>query len=225
MIPGIAHRLSRWLYRHNHFPWAPVDIELIACGTGAAVFKLNWKNGAKVLRIYQRSIGKLSCRLLEIAAYYKRNYETVLSWYGNSLNLVLPMEFMVLQGMPMVGPVAASLQPYIDGQKQDFFEDFLDDQLLELLERNSCVREQFLLFAKQTLHQWEGQKMCFDFLGRENLMLVKQGSNYRLHIVDVGIFKFDILPDILGDEYPGTMVKLEQRMARLSALYKLAKAI
>ena len=220
VIPGFAHRSSRWLYRNNQFPWAPVDNELIACGTGAAVFKLNWKSGAKVLRIYQKSIGKLPNRLLEIATYYKSNFETMLSWYGNAMDLVLPMEFMVLQGMPLVGPVAASLQPYVYGQKQDFFDDFSDDELLQLLERNCCVREQFLIFAKQTLHQWEERKQCFDFLGRENLMLVNQGGDYKLHIVDVGIFKFDSLPEILGDDYPGTMVKIEQRIDRLSVLYE-----
>ena len=39
-IPWIASGLSRWMYRNNRFPWAPVDSELIASGSGAAVFKL-----------------------------------------------------------------------------------------------------------------------------------------------------------------------------------------
>ncbi len=215
VIPGIASKLSRWMYKNNHFPWVPVDSELIAFGTGAAVFKLNWKRADKVLRIYRKSLGKSSFGLLEMAEHYKTNYELVHSWYGN---LVLPMEFMVMQGLPLIGPAAASLQPYVHGQIQDLFEDFSDDELLRLFEANDYVREQFIFFAKQTIRQWDERKKCYDFLGRENLMLVKHGGNYRLCIADVGIFEFDILQS-------EKMAQIEQRMDRLASLYELTKRI
>jgi hypothetical protein len=219
LIPGIARGLSRWMYKNNRFPWEPIDIELIAFGTGAAVFKVNWNNKDKVLRIYRKSLGKPYRGLVEMAAYYKNNYETVRSWYGSADGLVLPMEFMVLQGLPLIGPVAASLQPYIHGQRQDLFEDHSDDELLQLLAANREVREQFLVFARQTMRQWEEGKMCYDFVGRENLMLVKHGAHYRLRIADVGIFKFDApMKDL-----PGKMAQIEQRMSRMAAIYELAK--
>jgi len=120
-------------------PWATIEGELIASGSGAAVFKLNWKNGDRILRIYRKSFGKSSLGLLEMAANYKKNYETVLSWYGN---MVLPMEFLISQGLPLIGPTVASLQPYVRGQIQDLFEDFTDDELLRLFEANDHVREQ-----------------------------------------------------------------------------------
>jgi len=212
VIPGIASKLSRWMYRNNRFPWAPVESELIAFGTGAAVYKLNWKSGDKVLRIYRKSLGKSSLGLFEMAEHYKTNYETVCSWYGN---LVLPMEFLVLQGLPLIGPIAASLQPHIPGQIQDLFEDFSDDELLKLFKENDFVREQFALFANQTIRQVGERKRCYDFLGRENLMLVKQGEGYRLCIADVGIFEFNILS-------PQKVAQIDQRMNRLASLYKLA---
>jgi hypothetical protein len=62
---------------------------------------------------YRRPIGKSSREALEVTERYKRNYETMLSGYGNSLDPVPSMEFMVLQGLPLIGPVAASLQPYV----------------------------------------------------------------------------------------------------------------
>ena len=215
MMSGIASKLSHWMYRNNRFPWAPVDSELIAFGTGAAVFKLNWKSGDKVLRIYRKSLGKPSFGLLEMAEHYKTNYETVLSWYGN---LVLPMEFLVLQGLPLIGPIAASLQPHIHGQIQDLFEDFSDDELLRLFEENDHVREQFIVFAKQTIRQVGERKRCYDFLGRENLMLVKQEGNYRLCIADVGIFEFNILSS-------QKVAQIDHRMNKLDSLYELAKRI
>lgn len=221
IIPGIASRISRWMLRNSHFPWVPVNIQLIAFGSGAAVFNLNWQSGAKALRIYRKSLGKSASGLLGTAEYYKKNYETVLAWYGGSLDLVLPMDFLVLQGLPLIGPIAASLQPYIQAEKSDIFEDFTDTDFVKLMEANPFLRDQFLFFVEQTLHQWDEGKICYDFVGRENLLLVKQDGSYRLKIVDVGFFKFD-LPEF---NHPGKIAQIEQKIQRLKCLYQLAKSV
>jgi len=209
------------MFTNNRFPWAPIDIELIAFGTGAAVFRLGWKGDTKVLRIYRKSLGQSTFGLRAITAYYKKNYETVRAWYGGSLDLVLPMEFLVLQGLPFVGAVAASFQPYVQGEKKDLFEDFSDDEFVKLLEENPFVRDQFIFFAERTMCQWQERKICYDFVGRENIMLVKEGGSYRLKIVDVGIFKFDIPEHNL----PEKVAQIERRIQRLTSLYELAKKI
>jgi len=209
------------MYQNGRFPWAPVGIDLIAFGSGAAVFKLGWKDGDKVLRIYRKSLGKPAGGLIEMAEYYKRNYETVLSWYGEIPDLVLPMDFLVFPGLPLIGPVAASLQPYIHGPRQDLFEDFSDEELLQVLSANEDVREQFLSFVEQTTRQWDERKMCYDFIGRENLMLVREGGTYRLHIVDVGIFKFDTPVNNAAEK----IALIDQRIKRLTSLYRRAKEL
>jgi hypothetical protein len=206
------------MYKNNRFAWKPIDISLIAFGSGAAVFKLSLKDGDKVLRIYRRSLGKSRQGLLEIAQYYKQNYELVRSWYGTVPDFVPPMDFVVLQGLPLIGPVAGSLQPYMEGSKQDLFEDFSDEELLELLEANARVRAPFLNFVEQTIRQWDGGKMCYDFLGRENLMLVQEGGEYRLHIVDVGTFNLDALMN----NSSGKIAQIDQRIKRLKSLYERA---
>lgn len=219
LIPRASDSLSHSMYKNNRFPWRPVENELIAYGSGAAVFEVNWKNSKKVLRIYRKSLGKPLSGLIGIAGYYKRNYEKLIYWYGSSPGLVLPMDFLVFSGLPFAIPVAASLQPYVHGQKQDLFEDLSEDQLLGLLETNDRLREQFIFFARQTLRQWEERKTCFDFLGRENLMLVNQGGDYSLRIVDVGFFELDAI----AKEHLDRMPRIEQRMERLVSLYELAK--
>jgi hypothetical protein len=221
VIPGIARQLSDWMFRNHRFPWEPGNLQLIAFGSGAAVFKMNWNSGAKVLRLYRRSLGKSTSGLLRTAEYYKKNYETVLAWYGGSSDLVLPMEFLVLQGLPLVGPIAASIQPYIQAEKTDIFEDFSDTDFVKLMDANPFLRGQFLFFTEQTLCQWEAGKICYDFVGRENLMLVKQGGEYRLKIVDVGFFKFD-LPEF---NVPGKVAQIEQKIQRLKHLYQLAESV
>lgn len=219
IVPGIASRSSRWLYTNNRFPWVPVDIELIAYGTGAAVFKTSWQDGDKVLRIYRKSLGKTFRGLVEIADYYRWNYETVCSWYGN--DIVLPMEFLVMQGFPLIGPVAASFQPYIHGQIQDFFDDFDDEELSRLMAANGNLRQQFLPFAAQTIRQWEEGKMCYDLVGKENLILVKQNGTYKLQIADVGIFKFDLPMKNLSQK----LALIHERINRLAFLYESAKEL
>jgi hypothetical protein len=158
--------------------------------------------------------------LLGTAEYYKKNYETVLSWYGGSLDLVLPMEFLVLQGLPLIGPIAASLQPFIQAEKYDIFEDFPDTDFVKLMEANPFMRDQFLFFVEQTLYQWDEGKICYDFVGRENLLLVKQDGSYRLKIVDVGFFKFH-LPEF---NHPSKIAQIEQKIQRVKYLYQLAKS-
>jgi hypothetical protein len=208
------------MFKRNHFPWKPGNIQLIAFGSGAAVFKVDWKSGAKALRIYRKSLGKSVSGLLGTAEYYKKNYETVLSWYGGSLDLVLPMEFLVLQGLPLIGPIAASLQPFIQAEKYDIFEDFPDTDFVKLMEANPFMRDQFLFFVEQTLYQWDEGKICYDFVGRENLLLVKQDGSYRLKIVDVGFFKFH-LPEF---NHPSKIAQIEQKIQRVKYLYQLAKS-
>ncbi len=220
-IPGFAERLSRKVYENNIFPWTPVDTKLIAAGSGTAVFKVSWESGHKVLRIYRKSLGKPLSGLLEITRHYQRNYETVLAWYGSVTGLVPPMDFLVLHGLTFAKPVAASLQPYVQGQKKDLFEDFSDSEILRLFETNKRLHEQFLFFSEQTIRQWNGQQMCFDFLGRENLMLINDKGNSCLCIVDVGIFRFDVV----ARKYPEKMSQIEQRIKRMIYLYECAQEI
>lgn len=221
VIPGVANRLSRSIYNNSFFPWEPVSSELIARGSGAAVFKLNWGNGAKVLRIYRRSLGHSTDRLLRVAAYYKNRYRILLNWYGGPLNLMPPIDFLVLRGPRLVGSVAASLQPYIHGQKQDLFEDFTDDELLQLLREKPFVRGQFLFFARQILRQWKEEKMCLDILGNQNVMLVNQGGTFRLCLPDVGIFEFETLIR----RHPKRIPEIEKRMDRLAHLFRLTNEL
>ena len=216
IVPGIGDKLCSWMYQNNRFPWLSRDIELIASGSGSAVFRLDGEHGDKVLRLQRRSLGKNPAGLVETAKYYKSNYETVLSWYGRVPDLVLPTEFVVLEGLPLIGPVAASLQPYIRGNKHDLFQDYSDDELLSLLEANDYLRRQFIFFARQTIYQWSERKICYDLLGRENVMLVDEAGSYRLLIVDVGVFKLDSV----ARKYPEKIFQIEERVNRLAALYE-----
>ena len=94
VIPGTANRLSRWMYKNDSFPWAPVDTELIAFGTDTAVLQIKRPDFDDVLRIYCRSPGKSFRGLVEIASYYRRNNEVDTIWYGCLPEQVHPMQVL-----------------------------------------------------------------------------------------------------------------------------------
>ncbi|MGE5373460.1 MAG: hypothetical protein ACM3XO_00265, partial [Bacteroidota bacterium] len=72
-----------------------------------------------------------------------------------------------------------------------------------------------------TLRQWNEKKECYDFLGRENVLLVKEGGEYRLRIVDVGCFRLDVPSSIR----PEKMTRIEQRVERMVSLYRSSKTL
>lgn len=221
VIPGIARKLSRRIYVNHYFPWQPVPIELVTYGTGAAVFHKKLVPGDKALRIYRQSVGRSPTGLLEVARYYKMKYETVLAWYGGPLDLVLPMEFLVVEGLPYIGPVVVSFQPYVHGQTFDLFDDLSDEEVLKLLEENIFLREQVLFFTEQTIHQWEEGRECYDFLGNKNVIFVQEHEEYRLRIVDVGSFRLDVLAKTQPDKW----ARIEQRMKKIIHLHQLARKL
>jgi hypothetical protein len=117
--------------------------------------------------------------------------------------------------------VAISLQPYVQGQKHDLFDGFSDEELLKLFEENPFLREQFIFFAEQTIHQWNGGKECYDLLGHENIVVVEDGGEFRLRIIDVGCFRLDML----GASRVEKMTRLEQRIGRMLSLLQRTKKI
>jgi hypothetical protein len=221
LIPGIANTLSLWFSQRNRFPWSSVDLDLIGFGAGAVVYKLDYGSGSKALRIYRNSIGGGVRDSLETVNFYKDCYETVLSWYEGAWDLVLPMQFLILHGPPLAGPVAASLQTYVDGHKKDFFDDFSDDELLTLMAKDVQLRDQFDFFATQTVLLCDKRGLCFDFFGRENLLLSNRQGINRLYIVDTGIFDFKKTKQ----KSTKNISQIEKRIHRLKSLHTRVKNI
>lgn len=191
ILPGASQRVSRALCRFNHLPFAITNVRLMNYGSGSSVFLLDTEDGYKVLKVYRRSLGRTGEDLLQITNVFKRKYETVSSWYDGPYRFVPPATFLILHGPALDAPAAAALQSYIPGEKKDLFLDFTDDDLVTFLQQETGLKEQFLFFAHKTLEIYTQQGLCLDFIGRENLMMVKNGSEYQLFIIDYGIFNLE----------------------------------
>ena len=214
IIPGSVKKISAPLRNTAGFPLPDVEVELMSYGSGSTVFLLKQPGKKWVLKVYRRSLGKKGQSLDQIANHFKTKYQKVCSWYNDGFDLVPPAHFLLINGPIFGSPAAAVLQKFIDGRKHDLFLDFTDEDILHLMEKNSNLLEQFLYFIKKTLSIFESYNKCFDFLGRENLMLVKNNDNYRLLVIDYGIFH---IPDLMYTD-PQAYNEIQARLVRLHYL-------
>ena len=208
--PGFAQRASQRLVHTPNVPFTSPSLDLLGCGSGATVFLLTG-DCPVVLKVYRRTIGRRYAALLRLANEFRTKYETVASWYSEGPELVAQASFVVFHG-PLLGmPAVACVQRYIDGERRDFFEGFSDRQLLDLMDQNNDLREQFVHFARVTLDRYEREGRCCDFLGNENLLLVGSDDCRRIRLIDYGILRVSYLKKI-------TRVRLVDRFLRMQSL-------
>ena len=106
------------------------------------------------------------------------------------------------------------MQPYLGGEKRDFFRDFDDEELVDQMRASSSFREQFVFFASRTLQVARTQNRCADFLGAENLMVVGRGDSVQLRLIDYGILDLEVLKE----QAPESFAVLEDFNSRLQTL-------
>ncbi len=213
LAPGLARRLSAALYRPHLLPFAARGLRLFSYGSGSTVFLLEGGERRLILKVYRRSLGKNGAQLGALARHFRLKYESVAGWYRGPHALVPDTAYLILQG-PLLGrPAVAALQAYIPGEKKDFFRDFTDDELLALLE-GEAFRARFLFFARRTLEVYRESGRCFDFVGRDNLMVVQGEQGPRLAVIDFGIFE----REALRRTSPETLAQVEACLGRLEHL-------
>lgn len=211
--PGLARRLSTGLYDPSRLPFPVERIKLFSYGSGSTVFLLEKGERRYILKVYRRSLGKNKKELKDLADHFAGKYQKVAGWYRGSYELTPASSFLILHGPLLARPAVAVLQEYIPGEKRDFFLDFGDEELLTLMEQ-ADFRSQFLFFAQRTLEVYQESGLCFDFIGRDNLMVVQEGGRARLAIIDFGIFE----RNQMQAASPGVYRQVEARLARLKRL-------
>ena len=190
LIPGSARCASNIVQNFDKIPFQKSEVALIGYGAGSTVYLLKCNDSKKILKIYRRSLGKSLPNVKQVSAVYERNHHQVTQLYEEDQNIVVPGHYLVLHG-PIIGaPAAASLHPYISGEKSDFFQDYSNDDLGNLIRNHEYLRKQFISFAETTISHYETRGICVDFLGKNNLTLERIRDRLRLAIIDYGIFDF-----------------------------------
>ena len=215
MAPGAARALSRRVTSPRRLALRASSLELLGFGGGASVFRCDTPAGARVLKVFRRSLGRPLDEQRAVAAYYAERYRTVSRWYADVPGLVVPTAFLVLPGPFLGRPVAAAVQPLVDGATLCFFADQDDAAALARLRADRSLAADFARFATRTLALYAREGRCLDLVGRENLMLVEGPSGApRLAIADCGILEVARL-ELAA---PERAARLAQRIARLESL-------
>ena len=120
-------------------------------------------------------------------------------------------DFMILPGPILGRPAVACLQTYIEGEKRDALRGLSDNELVTALGASNGLRRQILAFAEQTRRTYRSQGRCADFLGENNLMLVRNGDRWSLHSIDYGVFDTDRMrrTPALSERIEGCIARIE----------------
>jgi hypothetical protein len=212
--PGSADALARCLVDTAPLALAATAIEAIDFGSGGTVFRIETPAGPHALKVFRRSLGRPLAEQRAVAAYYADRYRTVSGWYAGVPGLVMRSAFLILPGPIRGRPVAAVVQPFLEGRKRCFFEDLDPSEARTLLSQDAALAEQFQGFAVPTLELWKKGERCLDLVGRENLMLLEEDSRRRFAIADCGLFE---LP-LVRVQAPARYAALAERVRRLEAL-------
>ena len=214
LLPGSAERLARRLASAARLALAATHVEVADFGSGGTVFRLETPAGPRALKVFRRSLGRPLAEQRAVAAYYADRHRTASRWYARVPGLVVPSAFLILPGPILGAPVAAVVQPFLEGERRCFFEDLDAAAARELLRRDPDLSLQFQGFACATLESWEKEERCLDLVGRENLMLLGAPGRPRLAIADCGLFE---LPAVRR-ESPARYEALRERIGRVEAL-------
>lgn len=214
ILPSLSLALTRRFYETQHLPFGSPTLKFLDYGSGGTVFLLQGDHEPKVIKIYRKSLGQPLETLVDILLRQRQKYETVSRWYNTGVEVVPPGDFLIVNGPHMGSPAVALLQPYVEGHKKDLLGDFTDDDLLALFVANPIVRQQFYIFATQTIADFFAGGDCFDLVGKANLMLIEHDEKRRLAIVDAGIFD---LPTV-RQKRPQAFAQMQQHVARLRRL-------
>lgn len=214
LCPSISRRTFKYLIRSRQLPFHQCGIELMNYGSGSTVFLMTIGVEQLVLKVYRRSLGRNRLGLMTLAHEYKSNYQMVSSWYQD---LVPPSQILILNG-PLLGrPALGLVQPYLNGEKKDLFRDFLPNDLISLMKANPHLSQQIQFFAKQTLYCYQKLNVCLDFLGRENVMVLKNQGTFSLHIIDTGYFAMEAF----RREKPEKQAQFEEYILKLKRLLEV----
>ncbi len=220
MLPGAASAASRRLLRPGRLPFA-AEAELLASGSGSTVLLLRADPPSLVVKAYRRTVGSGPDELARLALGYRGKFETVSSWYREDGRLVVPGSFLVLHGPLLARPAVACVQPYLEGEKRDLFEDFDDSELARLIASGDRLGRQIRFFARRTLEVRAACGLCVDLLGAGNVTVTGVGESRALRLIDYGIFDLGAVKD----RSPAVSARIERRLGRLESLLETSSRV
>ncbi len=218
-IPGLEERLRKDLFPLDKFPIQSSSTEYkFRSGDSTGFFVKVDEEGKetelKVVKVFGRSIGLDSPRLFAFAKSVDSDFKQIKHWYSNLPSFLPDQDTLIIHSHVFSLPAVATIQPYIVDKKSGVFEDFTDEQLVYRLMNDKPLTEQFMYFGERLLRMYEEESKCIDIAGENNLLLVENGNEDNIVLVDPCICTLEGL-----EEYaPDVKEKLESRVKLVSSV-------
>ncbi len=183
-LPALERALRRALLDTTRLPLRVEGLELAGHGSAATVFRLDAPGVTPphVLKLYRWTLGLPGPLLAQMARRHRARYEQLCAWFGAHVQRT---HFLVLHG-PLRGLAAAAcLQERAEGAT-----DLLalsDGEILRLVRARPGLSAEFAGFARRVLGV-RAQGFFPDLIGPGNLLLLADGAEPRLRLIDYGLF-------------------------------------
>jgi hypothetical protein len=229
IAPGLMRRTADRILDENGSPFAVGPLELLGYGSGATVFQVqDASRHTWALKIFRKSLGRRPEELRRQLANRRATHETVTRWYSD-LDIVPPSYFLLLHGPVLSLPAVGCLQPMIPTDRIDLLYGLSEPELLKLVSADANLGATVRSFIVRTLRAAHKDRAAIDLVGRDNVVLVPDGVSYRLVLLDLGIYRFDVKatrnPDALARLHDQLHVleRLERRIAAHTPVPRLPR--
>jgi hypothetical protein len=154
----------------------------------------------KVLKVNKASIGMNDEQLALKANEIKSEYNEIKSWYSHLPGFVPEEQMIILHSHLFALPAVATINNFIPGEKKGIFEDYTAEELVNKLNTNPHLKEQFLAFGQTLIDVYYKTGKCIDLPGHHNVSIVSYNGGDNLVLYDPHIiYTKDKLAD-LGNE-------------------------
>lgn len=218
VVPNFEQYCANLLSSTSRLPVDGSVPKFIDYGGEQDVFLIEMDGKKKVLKIDWQSLGLQGQDLVERAKQKRDEYETILSCYSEVPHFIQEEEYLIVHSHLLSMPAVATVQPFIEGEIRDFFEDYGESEIRTLLKENCFIKSQFLLFAEALLERYGDREECIDILGPKNLSIVEEdGQPSRLMFIDPHVI---YTPALLAERPSDTAERLKQRVEYIDYIFE-----
>jgi len=184
-----SDKLKSGLYSEKPMPFNPEKYkfkEKIGKGGGCRVYLLESQikdQPSWVAKILMPSAeGKTPTESLK---NYRQDYEYIRNIYREIPEIILPEHFVIISDpfKKGVSAAAANLQPFMSGEIKDIFR-FKPGELKDLSDKSPVFRNQLKKFCSISLENFHKDKKALDFLGEDNVVIVRNEEEEKLIVLD-----------------------------------------
>jgi hypothetical protein len=195
LLPATYDRLTRQLIDTTLLPFANGNASLLNFGSGATVFLLSGAPAQEeaqgmVMKVFRKSLGLGLQDLMLQARDRSHTYARISQWYQGCA-FILPTHFLILHGPLISRPAVVCIQPFVAGEHIDPLHDLSQHELFGLLREQPRLGREFVTFVDRTLQAADTEQACVDLVGHNNLVITRSSDDYRLVLLDHGIYDFE----------------------------------